>query len=256
MVLQTKLRLFLKSLVNPTRRRVGHPAGLIRYALKHRAELQIFSRWVGQSDPWSKKYWVIFGNDGPKHIKLNTVDIWVVYFTSDTDTCMHISIWTADYTVKPVLSGHSKKKDQLSLNAGQKYCILQSFWPSLSYHLLLRSIFCSFLSGCLRQVLPYWQPTCTFCFVEFVDRCKMTIFFLLKWDYFTTKKDGSTEPTALESDGPYFEIMGQWPGPTINLKAWSGFESPEKNWRSPLQAVLWWLVGCLNCFSCIFFTMA
>ena len=35
---------------------------------------------------------------------------------------MHISIWTADYTVKPVLSGHSKKKDQLSLNAGQKYC--------------------------------------------------------------------------------------------------------------------------------------
>ena len=31
--------------------------------------------------------------------------------------------------------------------------------------------------------------------------------------------DGSTGPTALESDGPYFEIMGQLPGPTINLKA-------------------------------------
>ena len=30
---------------------------------------------------------------------------------------------------------------------------------------------------------------------------------------------GSTGPTALESDGPYFEIMGQRPGPTINLKA-------------------------------------
>ena len=44
-------------------------------------------------------------------------------------------------------------------------------------------------------------------------------YFLLKWDIFTTKKDGSTGPTALESDGPYFEIMGQWPGPTINLKA-------------------------------------
>ena len=25
-------------------------------------------------------------------------------------------------------------------------------------------------------------------------------------DFFTTKKDGSTGPTALESDGPYFEI--------------------------------------------------
>ena len=33
--------------------------------------------------------------------------------------------------------------------------------------------------------------------------------------------DGSTWPTALESYGPYFEIMGQWPGPTINLKACS-----------------------------------
>ena len=25
-------------------------------------------------------------------------------------------------------------------------------------------------------------------------------------------------PMALESGGPYFEIMGQWPGPTVNLK--------------------------------------
>ena len=33
------------------------------------------------------------------------------------------------------------------------------------------------------------------------------------------KKDESTRPTASESDGPYFEIMGQRPGPTINLKA-------------------------------------
>ena len=34
-----------------------------------------------------------------------------------------------------------------------------------------------------------------------------------------TKRDGSTGCTALERDGPYFEIMGQWRGPTINLKA-------------------------------------
>ena len=47
------------------------------------------------------------------------------------------------------------------------------------------------------------------------------MFFLLKRDFFTTKKDGSTGPTALESDGPYFEIMGQWPGPTINLQAFA-----------------------------------
>ena len=38
-------------------------------------------------------------------------------------------------------------------------------------------------------------------------RCKMNIFTKVRC--FTTKKVGSTGPTALESDGPYFEIMGQ-----------------------------------------------
>ena len=56
--------------------------------------------------------------------------------------------------------------------------------------------------------------------MEFIETpCKMNI--LLKWDLFRAKKDGSTGPTALESDWPYFEIMGQLPGPTINLKAWN-----------------------------------
>ena len=74
----------------------------------------LFLGLVGRSDPWSKKWWVTIGNDGLKHIKLTTVDIWVVYFTytvhTDTDTCMHkhVCILTADNTVKPVLSGHSK----------------------------------------------------------------------------------------------------------------------------------------------------
>ena len=76
---------------------------------------------------------------------------------------VHISM----YTVKPVLSGHSKRRPKigfqthLSLNAGQsiaecsKGSILQYYWPSLSYHLSLRSLFCLFLSGRLRQVLLY-----------------------------------------------------------------------------------------------------
>ena len=71
------------------------------------------------------------------------------------------------YTVKPVLSGQSKRvpkigfQDRLLLNAGQEYCrmlqesILQYFRASLSYHLSLRPLFCLFLSGCLRQVLLY-----------------------------------------------------------------------------------------------------
>ena len=74
-------------------------------------------------------------------------------------------------SIKPVLSGHSKRRpkvgfqDRLSLNAGQEYCrmlqesILQYFRPSLSYHLSLRSLLC-LLSGCLRQILLYRKVTC------------------------------------------------------------------------------------------------
>ena len=70
-------------------------------------------------------------------------------------------------TVKPVLSGHSKKRpkigfqDRLSFNAGQKYCrmlqesILQYFLPAFSKHLSFRPLFCLFLSGHSRQVLLY-----------------------------------------------------------------------------------------------------
>ena len=74
---------------------------------------------------------------------------------TDTDTCMHICILTADYTVKPVFSGHSNKKTKYrlmqvkSIAECSKGRILQSFQPSLSYHLLLRFLFCLFLSGCL-----------------------------------------------------------------------------------------------------------
>ena len=53
-----------------------------------------------------------------------------------------------------------------------------------------------------------------------VSRLAERWLFSLQWDFFTTKKDGSTGPTALESDEAYFEIVGQWPGPTIKLKTW------------------------------------
>ena len=53
--------------------------------------------------------------------------------------------------------------DQLSLNAGHKYCrmlqggILQYFWPSLSYRLSLKFLFCLFFSGFFTQVLLYFK---------------------------------------------------------------------------------------------------
>ena len=71
------------------------------------------------------------------------------------------------YTLKPVLSGHSKRTQKigfqyrLSVNAGQKYCkmgsIIKYFPPSLSYHFLLRLLICLFLCGHLRKVLLYTQ---------------------------------------------------------------------------------------------------
>ena len=77
-------------------------------------------------------------------------------------------IWLC-YTVKPVLSGHSKRTPkngfqyQLSLILMKvksiaecsNRSILQYFRPALSYHLSLRPLFCLFLSGRLRQVLLY-----------------------------------------------------------------------------------------------------
>ena len=102
---------------------------------------RFFSRLVGRSDPWIKKWWVIFWNGGPRHIKTTTVDIWVSYFTYTlTLLCiMYNDCWLYS---KTCLKWPLKKEDQLLLDAGQKcspWSILQSFRPSLRYHLFLRS---------------------------------------------------------------------------------------------------------------------
>ena len=95
---------------------------------------------------------------------------------TDTNTCMHICMYIDCWLYsKSVLSGHSKKKTNYrlmqvkSIAECSKGSILQSFRPSLSYHLLLRSLFCPFFEWLLRTCFLYWQPTCTFCFVESVD---------------------------------------------------------------------------------------
>ena len=88
---------------------------------------------------------------GPKHIKLITVDILVI--------CSNYTL--TQTLVKPVLSSHSKKKTNYclmqvkSIAECSKGSILQSFRPSISYHLLLRPLFYFSLSGCLRQALLF-----------------------------------------------------------------------------------------------------
>ena len=75
---------------------------------------------------------------------------------------MNICILTADYTVKPVLSGHSKKKTNYHLiqvksiaaySKGEHSAILSTFMK-LPF-VILKIFDLSILSGCLRQVLLY-----------------------------------------------------------------------------------------------------
>ena len=131
--------------------------GAIWYFADTMQSFRFFSRLVGRSDPWSKRIWAIFWNDGPKHNKLTTVDIWVLYFTytlKQTLVCIYvywllIIQWLYSKTcLKRLLK--KKKEDQLSLMQVKsivecsKGSILHSFRPSLGYNLLLRSLFCLF----------------------------------------------------------------------------------------------------------------
>ena len=108
---------------------------------------------------------------------------------------MHICLLTADYIVKPVLCGHSKKKTNYrlmqvkSIAECSKGSIMQPFWLSLSYHLLLRSLFCLFFEWLLKTCFTVLTTYMYFLFCG-VHRLAVRWIFLLKWDIFTTKKDG------------------------------------------------------------------
>ena len=179
---------------------------------------RFFSRLVGQSDPWSKKMAGHFLKWWAQAYLTNHSWHFVIYFT--------YSILTADDSIKPFFRDHWKQKTNFSWMQAKsiaecsKGSILQYFWSSLSYHLLLRSLFFVFFEWLLKICFTVLTTYMYFLFCGGI---------FLKWDFFTTKKDGSTGPTALKSYGPYFEIMGQWPGPTVNLKAWLLFFQPKHN---------------------------
>ena len=77
-----------------------------------------------------------------------------------TITCQVFRVNMATvYAVKPVLSGHSKRRPKLVFKTeGQKYCrmlqksILQYFLPSFRYHLSLRTLF-RFLAHLSRRLM-------------------------------------------------------------------------------------------------------
>ena len=47
--------------------------------------------------------------------------------------------------------------------------------------------------------------------------------------FYTTKKDGSTGPTALESDGPYFKIMAHHKSEGLTLSRIIGYNEDVLN---------------------------
>ena len=82
----------------------------------------------------------------------------MLYLHTDTDTCMHICILTADYTVKPVLSGHSKKKTNYRLMQVKSIAEWEHsaiFLTFIKLPFVIKIFVLSFLSGCSNNVLLY-----------------------------------------------------------------------------------------------------
>ena len=86
---------------------------------------------------------------------------------------VHTEYWVVHTTVKPLWNNHSQKEHKSvyktnyclmqikSIGEFSKGSILQFFWPSLGYHLSIRSLFCLFLSSRFTQVLRYHiLPAC------------------------------------------------------------------------------------------------
>ena len=79
--------------------------------------------------------------------------------------------------------------------------ILQYFRPSFRYHLSLRSFFCLFLSGRLRQVLLYLKVTVSDKYQE-NDACILTNNFS-KFNAYI----GNTEIAFSNFDPPEFKLL-------------------------------------------------
>ena len=74
----------------------------------------------------------------------------------------------------------------------------------------------------------------------------------IKVRFFTTKKDGSTGPTAVENDGPYFEIMGQIMAPIGAVCSGSTLFASILNLSVMLGNFLQQTTSADDVFRCIF----
>ena len=126
--------------------------------------------WLGSCDLLFQRY------IKECYIKANReLQIWEKKLTVGSNLLLHMKFSYSKTCVKRPLSKIPliDFQNQLTLNAGQKYCsILHYFRSSLNYQLLLRSLFCLFLSDRFTQVLLHiyyskkirisYKPVCVF----------------------------------------------------------------------------------------------
>ena len=105
------------------------------------------------------------------------------------------------------LSSHSKRRPKIVFNTNyrlmqvksiaecSKGSILQYFSPSLSYNLSLRSLFCLFFSGRLRQVILYFKAS----LFSVIRQLDITCQKVDDWPYLLTKHKMSRGKSLLKT---------------------------------------------------------
>ena len=139
---------------------------LIRMLLREQSDMGPQCLKYSKQNPISEQTTIIV--DGEKRVKSMKKTCWIWEYWS---VCWIVSVRVFVYTLKPVQNGHTQKDQKLvfktmnyplmqvkSIAECSKGSILQYFWPSLSYHLSLRSLFCLFLSDHFTQVLLQFNP--------------------------------------------------------------------------------------------------
>ena len=131
-------------------------------------------------------------------------------------------------------------QNQLSLNAGQsiaeysKGSILQYFWPSLSYHLSLRYLFCLFLSGRFTQVLLYCWLIINIPHIDVaVKRCKQYTNYIIHLGRGHGVLTFISQPCFSHTKA--FNTLGSKTDHQLNL--WSSF---DQNWWGKINSNFIW----------------
>ena len=137
----------------------------------------------------------------------------ILYLYTDTDSCMHLCILSKTCRKRPL-----QKEDQLSLNAGQKYCrmLLGAFCKILSTFIKLPFVIKIFILSSFEWLLKTGFTVLTTCmyflFCGIGTHCKMNIFY---WSeiFSKLKRMGPLGPLPWKVMGHILKSWDNDPGP-------------------------------------------